>query len=252
MKTTNRKNGERARGASSLALRRMVAMAVFSALAYGVTFVFHFKIGFLTFDAKDAVLAVAALIYGPVAGVIMSLLTSLLELVTVSDTGFYGFVMNFASSAAFSAVAAGLYRLRRRPSHAIVSLYAAAVSMTGVMMLLNILITPLYMGAPREQVVALIPTFLLPFNAAKGLLNAALALILYKPVVTALRRSGLLSARTKMPATGTTGTTSPAPDRTAAGHGYSLRNTLLIALVAAITLAGAVVWFVYLHNHPPF
>lgn len=186
-------HGRRRRGAhaSSATLRRMVALSVFAALAYGVTFVLRIKVGFLTFDAKDAVLTIAALIYGPVAGVVASLLTALLELLTVSDTGLYGFLMNFTSSAVFSAMAAWLYRLRRRPAHAAISLYTAALTMTGAMLLMNLAITPFYMGVERGQVVAMLPTLLLPFNLAKGLMNAALAMLLYKPTVTALRRAGL-------------------------------------------------------------
>ncbi len=39
----------------------------------------------------------------------------------------------------------------------------------------------------------LVPVFL-PFNLIKGGLNSAIALLLYKPVVTALRRAGLIAA----------------------------------------------------------
>ena len=65
------------------------------------------------------------------------------------------------------------------------------------MLLWNYLITPLYMtGASgervtREEISALLPTLFLPFNLAKGGMNMAATLLLYKPVVTALRRSGL-------------------------------------------------------------
>ena len=59
-------------------------MAMFAALAYGVTFVFRIPVSFLTFDAKDAVLTVAAFIYGPLASVIMALIPALIELIIPS------------------------------------------------------------------------------------------------------------------------------------------------------------------------
>jgi hypothetical protein len=58
---------------------------------------------------------------------------------------------------------------------------------------MNPLIVPLYSGAPREAVIEMINPILLPFNFAKTLLNSAMALLLYKTVITALRRAGLLN-----------------------------------------------------------
>ncbi|MBQ4001848.1 MAG: ECF transporter S component, partial [Lachnospiraceae bacterium] len=50
----------------------------------------------------------------------------------------------------------------------------------------------LYMGYPREAVAKMLPTVFLPFNALKGGLNAALTMLLYKPVITALRAANLV------------------------------------------------------------
>jgi hypothetical protein len=69
---------------------------------------------------------------------------------------------------------------------------ATTLATTGVMLLLNMYITPLYFGMPRSSVVEMIPKILLPFNFAKALLNSSLALLLYKPIITALRRAGLV------------------------------------------------------------
>ena len=64
--------------------------------------------------------------------------------------------------------------------------------MVSAMLLWNWLITPLYMGYPREAVEAmLIPAFL-PFNLLKAGFNTALTLLLYKPLVSALRKTGLV------------------------------------------------------------
>ena len=68
--------------------------------------------------------------------------------------------------------------------------------MVVVMLFWNYLITPVYMGYPREAVVELLIPVFLPFNLIKGGLNAALTMILYKPVVIALRRAHLIEANT--------------------------------------------------------
>ena len=173
-------------------LKTTVGIAVFSALAFIVSFAVRIPVQFLTFDAKDAVIAIAAFVYGPVSAVLMALIAALIELVTISDTGVYGFIMNFASSATFALIASAVYKFKKSFLGSVVGLYGAVVGTIGVMMLLNLFVTPFYMGVPRSVVVDLIPTLLLPFNAAKALMNAAIALLLYKPLTHALRRARLM------------------------------------------------------------
>ena len=75
---------------------------------------------------------------------------------------------------------------------AVLGLICGIVVMTGVMLLWNYFITPFYMGYPREAVADLLLPAFLPFNLLKGFLNAALILLIYKPVVSALRKAKLV------------------------------------------------------------
>lgn len=175
--------------------RKMVLLAMFCALAYVCQFVFRIKISFLTFDAKDAVMAVGAMIFGPISGLAMSLIVAFLEFITISDTGIYGFIMNFISSASFVAVSALVYKHKRTLTGAIAGLCTGCAAMTVVMLAFNLVITPLYVPSfTASDVAALIPTLLLPFNLTKALLNAGLVLILYRPVTIALRKAHVLQA----------------------------------------------------------
>ena len=176
----------------SQALRTMVTVAVFCAVSYICQFLFRIHVGFLTFDAKDAVMTVGAMLFGAPWGVLMALLVSFLEMITLSETGWIGFFMNFLSSAAFAGLAALIYRRRRSMAGAIWGLSAGVVAMTVLMILWNLLLTPLYMETDLQTVVAMIPTLLLPFNLTKALLNAGLVLIFYKPISTALKRAKLV------------------------------------------------------------
>jgi riboflavin transporter FmnP len=175
--------------------RRLVALALFAALAFVCTSLLHIKVAFLTFDAKDAVMAVAGMFFGPVSAAILSFLVPTLELITLGgETGLYGFIMNIASSAAFSITAAWIYKYRKTPGGALFALGTAIVSVTAFMMVMNLLVTPYFMGTSVKEVIALIPKLLLPFNLIKALLNAALVLVLYKPIATALRRTRMVEA----------------------------------------------------------
>ena len=51
------------------------------------------------------------------------------------------------------------------------------------------------MGVSREEVAKLLLPAFLPFNLIKGGLNAAITMLLYKPVVTVLRRSHLIESQ---------------------------------------------------------
>ena len=209
-------------------LKKLVLTALFCAMAYVLTLVCHFNVMFLTFDLKDIPMVIFSLMYGPLYGVIVAAVTSLIELVTISDTGIYGLIMNFISSAAFAFISGFIYKYKRSFAGAIASVGIAALSTTVLMLIANIIITPFYMGVTASEVVALIPTLLLPFNACKTLLNGAAVLMLYKPVTTALKKARLV------PNTSSTKT--------------DLKKTLLLCIVSAVIIAASIVCVIVLLN----
>lgn len=174
-------------------IRTVVAVGVFCALAYVACVLFHFRASFLTFDLKDAVMTVGAMLFGPLYGLAMTLVVALLEMLTVSTTGFYGFIMNVLASASFVCVASLIYMHWRTMTGALVGTACGIFSMTAVMMAANLIITPFYMGVTAADVAGMIPTLLLPFNLTKAVFNASLVFILYKPISTALSRAGFTS-----------------------------------------------------------
>jgi len=97
------------------------------------------------------------------------------------------------------------------------------------MLLWNYLITPIYMGMDREEIVVpmLIPVFL-PFNLGKYILNAALTMLIYKPIVTALRKANLLA---------------PSSSDAAPVQKKQHLGTILVSLLILITcILGFLVW----------
>ncbi len=179
-----------------LRLRRLTAVSLFCALAYICVFLLRFKVNFLTFDLKDAVMAIGAMYFGPISAIIMPTVVSIIEFLTISDTGVYGLIMNFLSSTAFCLVSSLIYKFRKNITGAIISLVSAALVMTAVMMAANLFITPYYMGVAMDDVRAMIPTLLLPFNLIKGIVNASVVMLLYKHFSKALKASGIASSTT--------------------------------------------------------
>lgn len=173
-------------------LYRMIGVALFCALAYVAMLLIHFPVSFLTLDPKDAIITLCGLCFGPVSALVSSLVVALLEMVTVSTTGPYGLLMNFAGTAAFSVTVSLIYKWRKNLSGAILGLVSGIAAMTSVMLALNLLVTPHYLHVDVSVVRDMIPTLLLPFNLVKATFNASLVLLLYKPVSAALQRVGFL------------------------------------------------------------
>ena len=176
-------------------------MAIFVALAVVATLITKWlQVAHLTFDAKDAVITIAAYVYGPISAILMSFVTSIIETLAFGgDTGLYGFLMNFLSTVTFSVVASYVYNKRRNVNGAIIGLLIATALTTLVMLLLNIFITPLYLKMPLFDpvIMKMIPTLILPFNLAKSIMNSAITMYLYKPVTVALKSARLIEGSSK-------------------------------------------------------
>ena len=148
--------------------------------------------GFLSYEPKDAIIAIGGFIFGPLTCVIISVLTSLIEMLTISNTGPWGFLMNVVSTCAFTVPAAYFYRRFHSQKGAIARLALGVVVLAAVMVAWNYIVTPFYMGVERSVVAGMLATVFLPFNLVKGGLNAGITMLLYKPVVTALRKAKLV------------------------------------------------------------
>ena len=212
---------------TSLDIKKTASIAMLSALAFLARLVFKIPVSFLTFDIKDTVIALGGLVFGPVSGVVIALVVSLVEMI-ISETGPIGFVMNFVSSAVFAGVASLIYKFKRTFNGAIIGLDSSVAATTAVMLLMNVILTPIYQGVPRSAVIAMLPTLFLPFNFAKTLLNAAIVMLIYKPVVVALRKAKILEGKTMDVKFG--------------------KQSVITIIISSVSLVAAIVIFVILNN----
>ena len=186
------KSGARAR----MSTRSLTTLAMLTAIAYVVMILSKMLpqvANFLQMDLKDTVISIGGFLFGPLSAAIISIVVAVVEMFTVSDTGPIGCIMNVLATCAFTCTASFVYAKVRTKKGAILGLALGVIVLTAVMLLWNYLITPLYMvGTTRSMVAAMLPTVFLPFNLVKGGLNMALILLIYKPVVTALRKARLV------------------------------------------------------------
>ena len=119
-------------------LRRMCAMAMLCALAFlAVAFIRIPVVSFLKYEPKDVLLVIGGFLFGPLYGGLMCVVVSLVEMVTISDTGFIGFIMNMLSSGLFVCVAAGFYHHRRTLKNALWGLIAGVLAMKPEVLILD-------------------------------------------------------------------------------------------------------------------
>ena len=108
---------------------------------------------FLDFDFKHVAVCIGGFTFGPMAAAIIGILSSLIEMLTFSHTGPWGFLMNALATCSFCCTASWVYKRNRTQKGAVLGLSAGLVFMVVVMLLWNYLITPLYMtGASGELV----------------------------------------------------------------------------------------------------
>lgn len=178
--------------------KKITTIAMLCAITYVVMAVGRIPvILFLKYDPSDAIVALGGLIWGPLTSCIVSVVVASIEMVTVSDTGIIGWIMNILQTLSFACTAAYIYKKKHTLSGAIIGLVTGCVAMTIIMILWNYLITPIYMGYPREAVAEMLVPVFLPFNLIKGGLNASFTFLLYKPVITALRKNGFVESTVK-------------------------------------------------------
>ena len=192
--------------------KEIVCMGMFCALAYAVMALSKLIpvsiAGFLNFDFKDFVIAICGFLFGPLPAIIVTVIVSLIEMITISSTGPIGLLM------------------KRKFSSAVVGLILGIVCMAIIMVLWNWLITPLYMGVPRETVVGMLLPVFLPFNLIKGAINAAITLLLYHPIVSALRKANLVPQ-----------SNSKAPKKKGLSLGVTLVSIFVIISLVLVILA---------------
>ena len=185
------KSGARAR----MSTRSLTTLAMLTAIAYVVMILSKMLpqvSGFLQLDLKDTIICIGGFLFGPLSAAVISIVVAVVEMFTYSDTGIIGCIMNMLATCAFTCTASFVYARVRTKKGAVLGLSLAVAVLVAVMLLWNYLITPLYMtNFSRAEIAAMLPTIFLPFNLVKGGLNMALILLIYKPVVTALRKARL-------------------------------------------------------------
>jgi riboflavin transporter FmnP len=167
--------------------KRIAVCGLFVALAFVTSFIEIpiFPLApYLKYDPSGIVCLIAGLCFGPLTGVVVSVLPWVIRLFLNP----WGAVMGMLCTVAFVLPASLIYKRMHTFKGAVLGLCVSVVVMLAAAIAGNVVITPLYSGMDTASVVALIVPVLIPFNLLKIAINCAGTLALYKPVSKMIER----------------------------------------------------------------
>lgn len=157
-------------------------VAVSVVLVYLIRFPIFPAVSFLEYEPGDVPILIGGFAFGPVAGIIMTILVSILQGFTVSaHSGLYGILMHVIATSALVLVSSLVYKYNKTKKGGIIALIAGSLAMIGIMVPANMIITPIFMGVPLQAVIQLLP-FIIGFNAVKAGINSLITFFLYKHI----------------------------------------------------------------------
>ncbi len=166
-------------------VRKMCTMAILAALSVVLIVLIHFPIipaaPWLEFEFADIPILIGGFAYGPIAGLIITVVASLIQALTVSaSSGWVGFVMHVISTGTLVLVSSIIYKNNKTRKGALIALIVGCVARTAIMIPTNLFFTVRYWGQPLEVVKASIIPVIIPFNLIKSAGNALVVFPIYK------------------------------------------------------------------------
>nr|WP_315020267.1 ECF transporter S component [uncultured Aminipila sp.] len=165
---------------------KLAKMGMLVAISVVLVYLLHFPIfpaaAFLEYDPADIPILIGTFAFGPMAGLLLVVVTAVIQGTTVSAvSGLYGIIMHILATGSFVLVAGLLYRGHKSKKEAIIALTAGVITMTVVMVLANMVVTPAFTGWSLSAVMKLMP-FIVGFNLIKAGVNSVITFILYKRI----------------------------------------------------------------------
>ena len=195
-------------------IRNVTVTAIMGAIGF-ILMVLGFPISFLIppfikFDFSELPALITAFALGPWWGVLVCLIKNILHL-PLSDTAYIGEASNFILGAIFVCISGYVYKINKNRKSALIGTIIGALTMAVISVVTNYFIVyPAFaavgvIGAPNPMQVilsmyqAILPSvenlfealviFNLPFNLAKGLIDAAICFAIYKKISPILKYS---------------------------------------------------------------
>lgn len=143
---------------------------------------------FLVYDPADIPIFIGAFAFGPLAGLVLTFIVSFIQAFVLGGDGLIGFFMHSVATGSFVLLAGWIYKRNKTRKTAVIALICGTILMTVSMLFWNLLVTPYFLGVPREAVIAMLGTVILPFNLLKAGVNSVVTFLTYKSIAGFLHK----------------------------------------------------------------
>lgn len=174
--------------------KKLTTLGVLAACSIILVAIIHFPIfpavSFLEYDPADVPILIGTFLFGPVWGIVLTVIVSLIQGMTVSaHSGAYGIAMHIIATSAFALVAGTIYKHNKNKKGALIAIICGIIAMVAVMYPANLVLTPIYLEAlagmeieaAKGMVNSLMP-FILLFNLTKAGINGVITYLVYKRI----------------------------------------------------------------------
>lgn len=180
----NKSENGRIRRTSTVRITTLGMLAALSLVLVFFNFPLFPAVPFLKFDFADIPILISAILFGPLPALAVLFVVSVIQAFLLGGDTYLGCIMHLVASGAMVVVAGLICRKGSSLRRMIVGLALGALSMTVLMIPMNYLITPLYLGGHSPENISLISSLMLPaiipFNLIKSSVNCMLSFIVYK------------------------------------------------------------------------
>ena len=172
--------------------KKMVILAMLAAVSLPLMYYVRFPIfpaaPFLEYDMADVPILIGTFLFGPVSGLLLTVVVSVIQALTVSaGSGWIGALMHIFATGAYVLAAGNIYRRFPTRKGAVASLCCGTLAMTLAMIPLNLIFTVIFMNVPRSVVMGMLVPIIIPFNLLMAGINGVITFAVYKTVARVLR-----------------------------------------------------------------
>lgn len=132
----------------------------------------------LKYDPSGVVSLVVSLVFGPISGALVAVLSWIPRLLTNP----IGALMNIVAAVAMVIPAGYIYKRSKTIGSAVSGMTLGIICCIVVSIVLNFIATPLYYGGSPQDVLKMILPALIPFNLIKLFINCGVTLLVYKTI----------------------------------------------------------------------
>lgn len=163
--------------------KQLVTMALMCAIGVALTFIeipIFPAAPWLKYDPAAVPALICGFAFGPASGIAVGFIGAVAHGLLFGDVP--GAFMNILVTVGCVLPSALIYKRIHTLKGAFLGLATGIICSIALAVLGNLLVTPTFYGMPLDAVIAMIIPILLPFNALKAVLNAALTLVIYKSI----------------------------------------------------------------------